>query len=286
MRADDAPAQHWDPLVAGLRSRAHREGVEARRVRVLDVDEKYRRRLVGKRGDELAAQIAVDLQQRDQQREAEAEREHHARGQRTRAVDIGEHEAQQCIAWARDAPRDRHDQQGDEPQCDEHAGRGRDEDRGDLAVIGERDRAGGEDRDRERGQHDVLRAGMAAFGRDGVAIERRHRHVVGAPERPEREGEGGEESVEHREGELGRMQRRLDRQRHDAAERGRDRERQDRADHQADRGTDCGEQHHFDEIDREHVAAGCAERLERRDHVAALVEIVLHGVGHADAADQ
>ena len=82
------------------------------------------------------------------------------------------------------------------------------------------------------------------------------------------------------------MQRGHDRQRQDTAERRRNRERQDRADDEPDRGADRGEQHHLGQVDREDAAAGRAQRFQRRDRVAAAVEIVLHGVGDADAADE
>ena len=141
-----------------------REGVEARDVRVLDVDEEHRGRLVGQRRDELAAQIAVDLQQRDQQREPEAEREHDARRQRARPMDIGEHEPQQGKARARHAARDRHDEQRDEPEREEHRRRGADEDRGDLAVVGEQHRESCERRDDRHGEHDVAWRGMRRSG--------------------------------------------------------------------------------------------------------------------------
>src|SRR6185503_5983105 len=50
--------------------------------------------------------------------------------------------------------------------------RGRDEDRGDLAVIGEHHGAGGKQGDHHRGQQDVLRPRCAALGRDRIPIER------------------------------------------------------------------------------------------------------------------
>jgi hypothetical protein len=53
-------------------------------------------------------------------------------------------------------------------------------------------------------------------------------------------------------------------------------------DHRADRG----EHDHLRQIDREDVAAGGAERLERGDDVAAAIDMALDGVGDADAADQ
>src|SRR6202012_3582151 len=52
----------------------------------------------------------------------------------------------------------------------------------------------------------------------------------------------------------------------------------DRADH--------GQPDDLRQIDRKHVAAGAADRLEGRDDVTAPVYMALHGVGNADTADQ
>ena len=99
--ADDAPPQHRHALVTGVRRMLLGEGIEARHVGVLDVDEEHRGRLVGQGRDELAAQVAVDLQERHEQREAEAEREHDASRQRAGPMDIRQHQSQQRIARTR-----------------------------------------------------------------------------------------------------------------------------------------------------------------------------------------
>ncbi len=112
------------------------------------------------------------------------------------------------------------------------------------------------------------------------------RHVMGAAERPEREGERSEQSVEQRQRQLGRLQRRSDRQRNDGAERRRDAERQDGAERKPDQRADQRQQHHLRKIDREHAAAARAQRLQGRDHVALPIDVAFHRVGDADAADQ
>ena len=50
--------------------------------------------LSGSAAIELAAQIAVDLDHGDEQREAEPERQHDGRRQRARPVDVGDREPQ------------------------------------------------------------------------------------------------------------------------------------------------------------------------------------------------
>ena len=82
------------------------------------------------------------------------------------------------------------------------------------------------------------------------------------------------------------MQRRRYRQRQQVAEHSDDDERQRRAGGKPDQRTDHRENNHLREIDREDVAAGGAERLERRDDVAAAVDVAFDRVGDTDAADQ
>jgi hypothetical protein len=82
------------------------------------------------------------------------------------------------------------------------------------------------------------------------------------------------------------MQRRYDRQRQQMTEQADNRERQRRAEHRADQRPDRREHHHLGQVNREHVAAGAAERLERGDHLAAAVDMALDRVGDADAANQ
>ena len=109
---------------------------------------------------------------------------------------------------------------------------------------------------------------------------------MGASERPEREGERGEQPIAERQRELGRLQRRRDRQRQDGVEGGGDAERQRSAEHEPDRAAERRQQQDLGKIDREHAAAGRAQRLQGRDHVALALDVALHRVGDADPADQ
>ena len=82
------------------------------------------------------------------------------------------------------------------------------------------------------------------------------------------------------------MQRRLDRQWQQLAEQMHDREWNCSTGDQADDRTDHGQPDHLRQVDRKHVAAGAADRLEGGDHVAPPVDVALHRVGDADTADQ
>ena len=82
------------------------------------------------------------------------------------------------------------------------------------------------------------------------------------------------------------MKRRHHRQRQQIAERADDDERQRRAEREPDHGADCGENDDLGQIDREDVAAGGAERLQGRDHIAASIDVAFDRVGDADPADQ
>ncbi len=148
----------------------------------------------------------------------EAERHHDARRERAGPVDVGDREPQRGRARPRHALRDRHHQARDQPQRDEHAGRRHHEDRGDALVVGELHRQHRQRRDRDHRQRHIDRARPVPFRRHLVAEQRRDRHVVRAPERPDRERKRGEQAVEQSEREVLRMQRRRQRQRKDRSE--------------------------------------------------------------------
>ena len=220
-----------------------------------NVEEIERRRLGRQFGGELPAQIAVDLDHGDQQRDAEAERQHDGRRQRAGPVDIGDRHAQHGRARARRVAGERHQQRGDQPQRDEHAGGDADIDDGDAPVVGERDGERDQRDHRGGGQRDIDFARPARLRRHRVAEQRADRHVMGAAERPEREGERRQQPVDQRQHQFGRMQRRHDRQRNDRAEGPGDHERQHRAEHHADGAADRRQHQHLRQIDREHAPA-------------------------------
>ena len=161
-----------------------------------------------------------------------------------------------------------------------------DEDQRDAAVIGEEDRSAGQHQGHQRGGGHIAPARPAALARDLVAKQRGDRHVMRAPERPEREGAGGEQAVDQRQRKLRRVNVRLDRKRNDAAEGPVDQEGQGRADRDADDGADQRQHQHLRQIDSKDAAAGRAHRFHGGDHVALAVEMALHGIGDADAAHQ
>ena len=201
-------------------------------------------------------------------------------------VDIGHRHAQAGRARARRARRDRHQQAGDQPQHQEHGGGGRDIDDGDAPVIGQEYRKRRQDDDGGGGQRDVDRARPARLRRDHVAEQRAHRHVMRAAERPEREGERGQQPVEQRQGQFVGMHCRHDRKRDDRAQRPRHDEWQQRAERDADAAADQRHQHHLREIDGEDAAAAGAERLHGGDGFAPPLEMAFHRVADADPADQ
>ena len=91
---------------------------------------------------ELPAQIAVDLRHGDQQRQTEAERQHDRRRQRAGPVDVGDREPQH--RGSRGARQRRAPHIINPPQAGAASRRRRpqraDEDRRDLAVVGQSDR--------------------------------------------------------------------------------------------------------------------------------------------------
>ena len=156
------------------------EGVEAVGVGRLDVDEIERRRALRQRRHELTAQVAVDLDHGDEQREAEPQRQHDGRRQRARPVDVGDRKPHGGDARVRHPACDRHHQQAHQLQHDEHGGGRGNEDRGDAPVIGVEHGKPGKQRNhrRRRPKH----SGGAASG----APARRRRGTAPRPARPAR----------------------------------------------------------------------------------------------------
>ena len=108
-----------------------------------------------------------------------------------------------------------------------------------------------------------------------------------AAERPEREGERGQQAVDAAPAPVrpawtaGTIGSGTIAAKADASG-----ERQDRAQHHADDAADQRQQHHLRQIDGEHAPPAGAERLQRGDGVAPAVEMALDRVADADAADQ
>ncbi len=121
---------------------------------------------------------------------------------------------------------------------------------------------------------------------DGFAEQRRNGHVVHAAERPQPEGKRGEQAIDKGQQKLVEMQRRHHGQRQDLAEQPDDHKGQCGAGCEPDHRAERGEHDHLRGVDREDIAAGGADSLEGRDDVAAAIDVALHGVRHADAADQ
>ena len=201
-------------------------------------------------------------------------------------MDVGEREPQRRRARMRQLAGGEHDEERDQPQGDERQRRGGDEDRGNAPVVSERDGERGENRNHRAGGQDIRDARPASLRRNGVAEQGRDRNVMRAPERPQGEGERGEQSENERQREPAGIQRRLDGDGNDVAENRDDGEGQGRADDEPDGRADGGDQQHLREIDQHDARAGGAERFHRGNGVALAVEMAFHRVGDADAADQ
>ena len=105
-------------------------------------------------------------------------------------------------------------------------------------------------------------------------------------ERPQREGQCGQQPVQDRKQELARIESRRDRKRNDAAEHSDDGERQTGADARADQRREQRDQQDLRAVDAEYVGAGGARGFHGRDRVALAREVTGDRIGDADAADQ
>ena len=96
-----------------------------------------------------------------------------------------------------------------------HGRRRHDEDQRDAAVVGEQDAKAASAATTSAVQHDIAQARQAPLRRDLVAKERRDWHVMGAAERPQREGERDQKAVGDRKRKRAGMKRRRERQRNE-----------------------------------------------------------------------
>ena len=138
---------------------------------------------------------------------------------------------------------------------------------------------------RPRGDH-VAGTRPLRQRRNLIAKQRADRHIVRAAERPEREGERRQHAVEQRERQRRRINRRIDRQRQESPEGEPHAVRQRRAERDPNHTSEGGQQHHLHQIDQEHFATARAERLQRRDAVAAAIEMALHRITDAHTTDE
>ena len=198
------------PRSMGTRSRVERgacartKAVEAFGIGRWNVQEEERGRLFRQPGGELAMQIAVDLDQGDQQAKTKAEREHYARRQRSgrwilamasrSSVDRGRG-SRRATAITSMATR----RSATKMSCG-----GGEEHRREAAVVGEQNRQRRQRGDDRYGGDDVAAPRPAPLGGDLVAEQHRHRNVVGPSERPQGKGQSREQAVGDRKDERAR----------------------------------------------------------------------------------
>ena len=220
-----------------------------------------------------------------EQRQAEAERQHHGGGQGARPVDVAQRQPELDVAGPGQGAGRRHEAPGDEAQRREDQQRRPDVVGGQPVVLREAD---GTRRQRRHGRQErqaVAEPQAAGIGLDGVAEQRRHRHVVDAAERRQREHQRGEEAVEGAEPEGGRMDPGHHGERDHGAEARHRRIGQGGADQDARQHAEQRHQHHLRRGPwRRPSSAGRAEGFQHGEARALALHRGLHGVGDADAA--
>ena len=183
-----------------LRRLLRHEGVEAAGIGRLDVDEKERRRLARAappsncRRRLPSISITVTSSARPNPSDSTTRR-----CQRAGPVHVGDGEPQRGRARMRQPPRrPPSGARRSAAASTNTAPAARDEDQARcLRSIGERDRESPTSATHHQRRRDnIAPARPAGVLGDRIAKQRRHRHVMGAAERPQREGERGEEAVE------------------------------------------------------------------------------------------
>ena len=281
---DDATAHHRHDRDGRVRRLLADEGLEGLALGARDVGEEEARHGAVARIADLAPDVHVDQGERDQQAEAEAERQDHGGSQRAWPVDVAQRQPPFDAARMGQGAGEAHQAEGDEPQQREGDDRRPDVDGAQPPVGRQQEDRADQRHDGHRDADAIAHTQPCRIGLDHIAKQRGDRDVVRPPERAEREGERRQQSVDGALREFPRIDRRLQREGDDAAEQRENDERQRRTEHEAREDAETGDGEDLREADGEDGAARRAERLQ--DGEAR--PFALHGgadrIGDADAA--
>ena len=173
---------------------------------------------------------------------------------------------------------------GDEPEEQERAGGGADENGGNPRLVSEADGKAGEHREGQSDGGEVDERRTLVARRDLVAEERGGADFASPAKGIEGEGKGGEEAKDRSERQLAGIDA-SDGDRHDGGEQRAGNEGDKGANSEARRNTESGDDHDLDQVDRHRESGRRAEALEGGDDIALAVEVARHGVSDANAAD-
>ena len=201
-------------------------------------------------------------------------------------MQVGDAEPRRRASQQRPGAGRQHHQAAAETEQDQRAKGGGAEPEREAAV------GGGGDGERDQARHDdgvrrqqrARRAG--ALGEQRVAEQRRAGDARCPAERPEREGERGQQAIGRGEQERAGIEAEHRRHRQHVLEPGGQRDRRQRTGHKPDDDAAEGESQDLDQANGQHQGGGRAETAQRRDGARAGVEPGADAVGDADAADQ
>ena len=281
----DAPAQHRDEREIGCAGLDLHELPEILGLGGLDADEEEAWGHGWCLFTDHAANVCVDQCNGGQQRQPKSQGQDDGRRGRTRPIDVRQRQSRHHDLGARDVPRKPHQS----PACRPQDRKGRERTGGKACrqfdVGRERYSEGRQQRQRKDRRQRIGPTGPAARRRDQVTEHHRRRDVLGAGQRPDGEGQRGQEPVGHGRAERCQEQSELRLERQEARQQPPEHNRQDRADQNPCRHADDSERHDFTQEHEKDEAAARANALERRDVIAAAIEVGLHGAGNAYAAD-
>jgi hypothetical protein len=124
------------------------------------------------------------------------------------------------------------------------------------------------------------------MGRHMIAEQRARRHLAGAPQRPQREGQRRQQAIGQRLDQHAGIEAGHRIGHRQNARQGRAHEpRCQRAKHQTEHHGQQRQQQHLGQIGAEDEGAARADALERGNRLAAGIEIGVDGIGHPDTAD-
>ena len=281
---DETPAHHRRLLEFRARTLVGEEAAEIGDLRTAHIEEIKARRFPWQRRAQLPAQVGVDQRQRHQHGEAKAERHHDGRRQRAGSMNVGDGHAPLDAFRTRRAARQRHQAERDEPQRKKAKDcRADDCHRHGLVGAGE-DRQSGK-RQRRDESCDEIAPTRPSRAFHEVAKQLRHRQIVRAAERGNREQQSRQQAVQRAERQSAGKDRGREREGDQRAEKSVHREGERGADDQSDEDSQRRYGHEFHHGQREDRTAARADGFENRQRLPFALDKTLRRVGDADPAD-
>ena len=281
----DAAAHHRHLIEPRPGAGAHQR-IEAGELIGLDVDEEKGRGLGRHFRLDLMGKIGLDERDGDQHGKPDPEREHDLRGRGSRAMQIGERQAQHRPARPAEPPRYPEDRRPRRPEQCKGGDRPGHEPQRDIPVVRGNDGQSCEPERQGRRRPDYPGRDTAPRPIDGVAEQRSGGNPANSGERPERENQCRQEPEQRRQGQRRRMDRKTNGNREHPGQQRRGGDRRQSAEDERDGDAEDSEPQDFEEIGGEDQPVRGSQTFEGRDRRGLAGDVIADRIADPHSADQ